>query len=99
MDERSGFRGSEGRVAAVDEVLEIAGGDFGGRYVKRHDLKSEVWEAQILPTLPRGGGGDIFRNVEAAIGGETFENDFFKGILNGQYFVSKRLSFGENAGS
>lgn len=43
---------TKGRVAPVDDVLEVLGGDLSGRNVERQDVEGEVGERQVLPAVP-----------------------------------------------
>lgn len=72
---------AEGRIAPVDDVLEVFGGYFGGGDVQRQDVVGEVGEGQVLPALPIGGEGDLFGDIQAAVGSEALEDDIFKGEL------------------
>ena len=75
--------GAECRVAAVDDVLEVCGGDLGRGDVEGEDLESEVCEGEVLP-LGRpviGQRGDLLGDEEAAVGGEALEDDFLEGEL------------------
>jgi hypothetical protein len=72
---------AEGRIAAADDVLEVVGRDFGGRDVERQDVEGEVDEGQVLPGLPLRRRGDLLGDVQAAVGGETLEDDVLEGEL------------------
>lgn len=69
---------AEGRIAPVDDVLEVVGGYLGGRNVQRQDVEGELGEGQVLPALPVRSGGDLLGDVQAAIGGEALEDDILK---------------------
>ena len=81
--------GAECGVTAVDDVLEVCGGDFGGRDVAGEDLVCELLEGQVLP-LGRpvlGKRGDLLGDEQAAIRGETLEDDFLEGELRQSVWV------------
>jgi hypothetical protein len=63
--------GAEGGIAAGNDILEVLGGDLGGRDVKRQNVEGEVNEREVLPGLPLIRGGDVFGDIQAAIGGEA----------------------------
>ena len=63
--------GAEGGVTAADNVLEVLGGDLRGRDVKRQNVEGEVNKREVLPGLPLICGGDVFGDIQAAIGGEA----------------------------
>ena len=52
VHERSGLGRTEGCVTCVDDLLEVGARNLGLRDVERHDLKSQLREAQVLPALP-----------------------------------------------
>jgi hypothetical protein len=55
-DERGGLWGAEGGVAAIDDLLQVGGGDLRGRDVEREDGVGEVGEGEVAPGgLPVGG--------------------------------------------
>lgn len=49
MNQRCSFGASECRVASLDDVFEVLGGDFARRNVQREDLVGEVLKAEVLP--------------------------------------------------
>ena len=73
--------GAEGGVTAADDVLEVLGGDLGGRDVKRQNVEGEVNEREVLPGLPFRRGGDVLGDVQAAVGGEALQDDLLEGEL------------------
>lgn len=52
VDEGRGIGAAKGRVAAVNNVLEVGGGNLFGRNVQREHLVGQVGKAQVLPGLP-----------------------------------------------
>lgn len=52
VDERGGVGAAKGRVAALDNVLEVGGGDLGRGDVEREDLVGQVGKGEVLPRLP-----------------------------------------------
>lgn len=64
----------------MNDVLEVGGGDFEGRYVSGEDLVCEIFEGQVLPL--RGPvireGRNLFWDEKTTIRGKAFEYDFFK---------------------
>lgn len=91
MNERCRLRCAESRVTVVDDFLQVPGGNLRRRDVKRENLKGEVGEVQVLPALPVAGFRDSVGDVEAAIGGETLEDDFLEGKLPEKGNVSTNL--------
>jgi hypothetical protein len=63
--------GAEGGITAGNDILEVLGGDLGGRDVKRQNVEGEVNEREVLPGLPLIRDGDVFGDIQAAIGGEA----------------------------
>lgn len=43
--------GAEGGVAAVDDLLQIGGGDLGLGNVKAEDLEGQLGVGKVLPAL------------------------------------------------
>lgn len=72
---------AEGRIAPVDDVLEVFSRYLSGRDVQRQDVVGKLGKGQVLPTLPVRRRGYLFGNVETAIGSETLEDDIFEGQL------------------
>lgn len=64
---------TEGRVRAVNDVLEVGRRDRVGRDEERQDLVGQLGEREVGPLrLPVGGElGDLSRDVETSIGSET----------------------------
>ena len=81
--------GAECGVTAVDDVLQVGGGDLGRGDVAGEDLVCELLEGQVLP-LGRpvlGKRGDLLGDEQAAIRGETLEDDFLEGELRQSVWV------------
>lgn len=79
-DGRCDILRAECGVTAVDDVLEVCGGDFGGRDVAGEDLVCELFERVVLP-LGRPvvrQGRDLLGNEEAAVGGKTLQYDILE---------------------
>lgn len=70
--------GAESRVRAVDDALQVFPRNLSGRDVEREDLEGQIGKGQVLPALPLAGTGNLFWDIQAAIVGETLENDIFK---------------------
>lgn len=81
MAQGSRLRGAESGVAAVDDVLEVGGRDFRGGDVEGKNLVGDLGEAEILPTLPRVGVGNVLGDEQATIVGEALEDGLFEGEL------------------
>jgi hypothetical protein len=81
MNQGGDVLGAEGRIAAADDVLEVVGRDLGGRNVERQDVEGEVDEREVLPGRPLRRRGDLLGDVQAAVGGETLEDNFLEGKL------------------
>lgn len=81
---------AEGRVRAVDDVLEVVRRDFRLRDVERHYLEGKLFETQIPPFgFPVGREGrDVLRDEEATVRGQSFENDIFERKLDAQALIS-----------
>lgn len=67
---------TEGRVGAVDELLEVLPRDFRGRDEQRVEVERELGEGKVCPVvLPvLGKGRKVRGNVETAIGRESCED-------------------------
>lgn len=53
MNQRRNFFGAERRVAAVDDGLEVVGGDLGARDVEAEDLEGEFGIREVFPVALR----------------------------------------------
>lgn len=81
MNERCDIGGAEGRVASIDDSLEVFGGDLGRGDVERHDIVGELGERKVLPALPIGRSRNLLWDVQAAIAGKALQDDVFEGKL------------------
>lgn len=74
----------------MNDIFQIIFGDLIGRDVKRKDLVREFLETVIAPFREEvgGEGGNFFRDEEASVVGEAFEDDFFEGELNQDLVLS-----------
>lgn len=82
-DDRCDVLCAECRVTAVDDVLQVGGGDLGGRDVAGEYLVCEVLKRQVLP-LRRpviGQGRDLLGDEETTIGSKTLQYDLLEGEL------------------
>lgn len=91
LDQRGPFWVSECGVGAADDVFQVFRRNFARKDVKGDNLKGQVFKAEVAPIrLPRGGDrGDLFGDEETAIGGQTFQDDIFKGELSMSSAVSR----------
>lgn len=69
---------AESRVAPVDDVLEVFSRYLSGRDVQRQDVVGKLGKGEVFPALPIRRSWNLFGDVEAAVGGETLEDDVFK---------------------
>ena len=72
--------GAECGVTAVNDVLQVGGGDLGRGDVAGEDLVCELLEGQVLP-LGRPvvrQGRDLLGNEETAVGGKTLQYDILE---------------------
>lgn len=83
---------AKGRIAPVDDVLQIFRRYLSGRDVQRQDVVGKLGKGQVLPALPVRRRGDLFGNIQAAIGGEPLEDDIFERQLCKECVSISRLS-------
>lgn len=69
---------AEGRVALVYDVLEVFGRYLRGGDVEGQDVEGKLGKGQVLPALPVRGDRDLLGDVQAAVGGETLEDNVFE---------------------
>ena len=84
-EERSDVRGAEGRVAPLDDLSQIRMWNLILGNIQREDVKGQLLETRVLPSLlpVLRQRWDFFGDEEAAVGGETFQDDVFEGELEG----------------
>ena len=72
--------GTECSVALSDDFLQICFRNLLARDIEGEDLKPKILERQVPPFgMPVASqGGDFFRDEEAAIVGETLQDDIFE---------------------
>jgi len=75
--------GTECSIALSDDLLQIGFGDLIARDVEGEDLEGKILEGEVPPFgLPVGWErGNFFRDEEATVGGEAFQDDIFEGEL------------------
>jgi hypothetical protein len=77
--------GPECSIALSDDLLEVCFGDLVARDVEGEDLKGEILEGKVAPFgLPVGRQGrDVLGDEQAAVFGETLQDDILEGKLIG----------------
>ena len=83
--DRDNVVGTECGVALSDDLLEVGFGDLVAGDVEGKDLKGEILEGKVAPFgLPVGWEGwDFLRDKQAAVFGETLQDDILEGKLSG----------------
>jgi hypothetical protein len=81
--------GAKCGVTAVDDILQVGGGDLGRGDVAGEDLVCEFLEGHVLP-LGRpvlGKSGDLLGDEQAAIRGKTLEDNLLEGELRQSVWI------------